>query len=91
MRRLSTRTNVQCQQAGKSCIRYSRFSKTGQLRGYTVSLNDVLNVELYNDNRKMFNQAWEETLLAFSNALDKSVLASKKVYTHEERFNIVSV
>ena len=30
-------------------------------QGDTVNLNDLLNVDLYNDNLKMFNQDWEET------------------------------
>ena len=34
-----------------------------------MTLNDLLNAELYNDNLKMLNQAWEETLLAFGNDL----------------------
>ena len=28
-----------------------------------MNLNDLLKVELYNDNLKVFNEAWEETLL----------------------------
>ena len=37
--------------------------------------SDLLNVELYYDNLKMFNQAWEETLLSrFGNDLDEHVL-----------------
>ena len=39
-----------------------------------MNLNDLLNVELYNDNLKMFNLAWEETLLAPGNDLDEHVL-----------------
>ena len=33
-----------------------------------------LHVELYNDNLKIFNQAWEETFPAFGNDLDERVL-----------------
>ena len=42
----------------------------------------------------MFSQAWEDTLYAFGNDLDESVLENlyeRQVYTHEERFDIVSV
>ena len=28
-----------------------------------MNLADLLNVELYNDNLKMFNQTWDETLV----------------------------
>ena len=36
-----------------------------------VNLNDLLNVELYNDNLKMINRAWEATLVAIGNDLDE--------------------
>ena len=39
--------------------------------GHMMNLNDLLNVELYNDNLKMFNLASEETLLAPGNDLDE--------------------
>ena len=42
--------------------------------GHTTSLSESLNVELYNDILKMFNQAWEETLPALGNDLDEHVL-----------------
>ena len=32
-------------------------------QGPTMDLNDLLNGELYTDNLKMYNQAWEETIL----------------------------
>ena len=38
------------------------------------NLNELLSVALYNDNLKMFNQAWEETSLALGNNLDAGVL-----------------
>ena len=41
---------------------------------HTLNMNDVPNVELYNDILKMFNQAWEETLLAPGDDLDEHVL-----------------
>ena len=39
-----------------------------------MNLNDLLNVKLYNDNLKMFNQASEETLLALDRDFDEHVL-----------------
>ena len=41
---------------------------------HTTNLIDLLNVVLYNDNFKMPNQVWEETLLALDNDLDEYVL-----------------
>ena len=55
MERLSTKASVQCLQ-GMICI-----NKT---QGHTVNVNAWLNVELHNDNLKMFYQAWRRTLLA---------------------------
>ena len=52
--------------------------------------------KLYNDNLKMFNQAWEETLPAFGNFLDELVLENlcerqvEKVYSHEVRDDLIS-
>ena len=53
-----------------------------------MNLSDLLNVELYNDNLKMFNQAREETsVVLFENDLDEHVLENmhdrlvKQVYT----------
>ena len=39
-----------------------------------MNLNDWLNVELYSNNLKMFNQACEETSCALGNASDEHVL-----------------
>ena len=39
-----------------------------------MNLSDMANVELYNDNLKMFNQAWEETFSALGKSLDEHVL-----------------
>ena len=41
---------------------------------HTISLSDLVNVKLYTDNLKMFDQAWEETLLSSGNDLDDIVL-----------------
>ena len=38
------------------------FFKVNKTQEHVVNLNDLLNVELYNDFLKMFNHAWEETL-----------------------------
>ena len=37
------------------------FFNIGKTQGHTMNLNYFLHVELYNDNLKMYNQAWEET------------------------------
>ena len=39
-----------------------------------MNLSDLLDVELYNDSLKMFNQAWEERLLSFGDDLGEGVL-----------------
>ena len=39
-------------------------------------MRDLLNVEFYNDNLKMLNQVWEETVPAFRNDLDEHVLVN---------------
>ena len=59
-------------------------------------LSDSLNVELYNDNLKMFNQAWEETVLASGKDFYELVLEIlyerqvKNVCTHEARDDFIS-
>ena len=37
------------------------FFNTNKTQRRTMHLNDLPNVELYDDNLKMFNQDWEET------------------------------
>ena len=49
---------------------------------HIVNWNALLDVELYNDNFKMFNQAWEETLSAPGD-LDEGVL--EKLYERQVR------
>ena len=46
------------------------FVNINKTHGHTMNLNDLLIVELHNDNHNMFNQAWEEILLALGNDLD---------------------
>ena len=41
-----------------------------------MNLSDWFTVEQYNDKFKMFNQIWEDTLLAQDNDLDEHVLES---------------
>ena len=36
-------------------------------QGRTMGLNDLLDIKWYNDNLKMFNQAWGATLLSLGN------------------------
>ena len=50
------------------------FFNVCKTHGHTMNLSDLLNVELCNDNLKMFHQGWEETLLALGNALEEYVL-----------------
>ena len=59
------------------------FFKINQTQGHTMNLSDLLYVELYNDNLKMFNQAWEDTLLAFGNDLDEHFL--ENLYERQEK------
>ena len=39
------------------------FFNLSKTEAHTMNLNELLDVGLYSDNLKMFNQAWEETLL----------------------------
>ena len=39
------------------------FFNINKTQAHAMNLNDLLDVGLYNDNLKMFSQAWEETLL----------------------------
>ena len=39
-------------------------------------MNDLLTVELRDDNLNMFDQAWEETLMAVENAPERDLLKS---------------
>ena len=61
-----------------------------------TQLNDWLNVELYNDNLKMFNQSLEGKLLALGNDMDEHVLENmherqmKKINTHETSDDLMS-
>ena len=68
------------------------FFSINKTQGRTMNLNVLLNVEVRNHNLKIFNQAWEEVLLALDNELDEGVLESlyegqlRKVFTLKERF-----
>ena len=60
---------------------------TSETQGHMMNLRDLLNVKLYTDHLKMWNQVWEETSVAVDNDLDESVLENlcekwKNVYTH---------
>ena len=57
---------IMCQILSSSNINWTQ--------GHTLDLNDLLNVELYNDNLEMLNQVWEEFLLALGYDLDEGVL-----------------
>ena len=57
------------------------FLNINKTQGHTMNLCDLRNVELYKDNPKMFNQAWEETFQALANDLDDNVL--KNLYERQ--------
>ena len=76
-------TNVHCSRAGKVCYKYICSSTSIRLRSTRRTVSDLLDVELYNDNRKMFNQAFEETVLALGNVLDEHVLEMENVYERQ--------
>ena len=56
-----------------------------------MNCGDLLCVALCNDNLRMFNQAWEETLEALGNELNQHVLENscerqvKKTWVHPRR------
>ena len=56
----------------QSIFQKKKFFNINETQGHSMNLSDLLNVELYNDNLKMFNEAWEETLLAVGDDLDMS-------------------
>ena len=52
------------------------FFIINKIQVHTMNLRDLRNVELHDDNFKMFNQVWDETLLAQDSDLDEHVLES---------------
>ena len=50
------------------------FLHINKTQEHTMNLSDLLIVELYIDNPKIFNQAWEETVLALGDHPDEGVL-----------------
>ena len=68
-------------------FRIFSFFNINKTQGHTMNLNELLNVGLYNDNLKMFSQAWEETSSAFRNILMNMF---SKTYTRQESFDIIS-
>ena len=50
------------------------FFSINKTQGHTMNFSDLLDVELHNDNLKMFNQAWEEVLRSLGNDLDEHFL-----------------
>ena len=56
------------------------FSNINKTQGHTMNLSDLLFVEFFNDNLKMFNQACEETILAFGVDLDEGVHTNKTLF-----------
>ena len=56
-----------------TCQMFS-FLHVNKTQEHTMNLSNLVIVELYIDNPKMFNQAWKETVLARGNDLDEGVL-----------------
>ena len=55
------------------------FFKINDVQGRALGWNDLLNIELRNENLKMFDQAWEDTLMWRGNSQQES-----EVHTHRE-------
>ena len=43
------------------------FFNINENQGRTMGLNDLLDIDLYNDILKMFNQTWDEAMLSLGN------------------------
>ena len=56
-------TKSQCPMLTDRQLVYQIFRSSAffETQGYTMSMNDLLHMELHSDNLKMFNQTWEET------------------------------
>ena len=50
--------------------------KINDVQGRAVGLSDLLNIELRSDSLKMFDQAWEGTLTAMENGLERDHLST---------------
>ena len=46
------------------------YFKINNTQGRPTKLTELLNIELYHDNVRMFNQTWDETLIAIGKELD---------------------
>ena len=53
------------------------FFKIDDVPRRAIGMNILLNIELRNDNRKMVDQAWGETLMAIDNALYRDIMESR--------------
>ena len=52
------------------------FFKLNDVPGRVSGSNDMLNIELRDDNLKMFDQTWEETLMAMEKERGRDFLQS---------------
>ena len=57
--------SVRCSQEDKTVYQIFSFFRINKTHGHTMNLNNLLNVEVYNDNLKAFNQTWERNLTSF--------------------------
>ena len=71
-----TEYKKRCPMLGERQVMHQNLSffNINTIQVHTMNLSDLLNVELCNDNLKMFNQVSEETFLALGNDLDEHVL-----------------
>ena len=53
-----------------------------ETQGRAVGLTALLNIELYNDNLKQFNQAWKEMLLSLDRRVDEEMLVLRQLWTN---------
>ena len=63
------------------------FSNINKTQRRAMNLNDLLNVESYSDNLKMFTQAWGESLMALSEDVDEDMLGSLYLYQSDTALN----
>ena len=61
-----------------------------------MGLTNLLNIEMYNDKLKQFNQDWEEMLLSLNKGVDEEMIDNvygrqlEKIFDHVKRFIVVS-
>ena len=58
----------------QDCLRHLPALQDTDIQGQSVELDDVLNIKLTNVDLKMFDQSWEETLMAMKTQPDEIIL-----------------